>query len=299
MTTSWIPKKNNTHCYLQKTNSLEDLRSLPYPIRRFNDQIAEQLDYVTREEPLELKIEYYLNGRRHQKNIAITMRTPGDDVDLAYGFLLSEGVIENFDQVESVVRVSADHQDQANTLTIRLHEGIEFDEDLLLRHFYTSSSCGVCGKVSLAAVAVHVPKYERSDFKVSSQTLHELPSALREVQSEFRKTGGLHASALFDSHGGISRIREDIGRHNALDKLIGSFHREDLSHIRQYGLLLSGRASFELMQKAAIVGIPFVAAIGPPSSLAIDLAKKQNITLIGFLSSSNFNIYHGIRVDEH
>lgn len=276
---------------------MEDLRSLPYPIRRFNGQSSEQLDYVTREEPLELKLEYFSQDYWHETSIAITMRTPGDDIDLAHGFLLSEGVINSFDQVEDTYFDKS--KESSNTLIVRLKQGVEFDADLLLRHFYTSSSCGVCGKVSLAAVAVHVPQFETSSFQIARSTLHELPSKLRTVQSEFRKTGGLHASALFDIHGTLYRIREDVGRHNALDKLIGSFRGGHLSNVRQFGLLLSGRASFELIQKAAIVGIPFVAAIGSPSSLAIDLAQDQKITLVGFLSKSNLNIYCGKRVYEH
>ncbi|MDE0093991.1 MAG: formate dehydrogenase accessory sulfurtransferase FdhD [Gammaproteobacteria bacterium] len=276
---------------------MEDLRSLPYPIRRFNGQSSKRLDYVTREEPLELKLEYFSKASKHQTSIAVTMRTPGDDIDLAHGFLLSEGVINSFDQVEDTYFDSPN--ENSNTLVVCLKQGVEFDAELLLRHFYTSSSCGVCGKVSLAAVAVHVPKFETSSFQIPRSTLHQLPTNLRQLQSEFRKTGGLHASALFDTEGTIYRVREDIGRHNALDKLIGSFRSDNLSNIRQFGLLLSGRASFELLQKAAIVGIPFVAAIGSPSSLAIDLAQEQRITLVGFLSRSNLNIYCGERVCEH
>ncbi len=220
------------------------------------------------------------------------MRTPGDDIDLCYGFMLSEGIIDSFNQVESVKETES----SGYTVIAKLKPDVQFDTETLLRHFYTSSSCGICGKVSIAAVKVHVRTHSPSNFSISSSNLNLLPRKLVEKQQEFQQTGGLHASALFDHKGEICRVREDIGRHNALDKLVGSWHHRGLDSMRNLGLVLSGRANFELIQKAAIAGVPLVASIGPPSSLAIDLAKEQDMTLIGFLKQNSFNVYHGERV---
>ena len=242
------------------------------------------------EEPLEFKIEHWVAGAYQQYSLAVTMRTPGDDADLASGFLLSEGIIDHFRRIDQV------RTDGPNTITVRLAKDVYFDPESLLRHFYTTSSCGVCGKTSLAAVKVHINTHMESDFVISAENLKLLTSRLQKHQSEFQKTGGLHASALFDSDGNILSLREDVGRHNALDKLIGSLRNATQYKPQKCGLLLSGRASFELMQKSAIASLPLVASIGPPSSLAIDLAQEQDITLVGFLRSNSFNVYHGARV---
>lgn len=268
------------------------------PIQKFGvDQVSAD-DFVTVEEPLEIRVRYYEEGQFHESSLSVTMRTPGDDTDLACGFLLTEGIIAGYDQIQSVSKltISGDGANADNVVTIQLQESTRFNPDSLLRHFYTSSSCGVCGKVSLASVNVHVPEHAPSDFTISTSRIELLPQLLRNRQVEFSKTGGLHASALFDNKARILKIREDIGRHNALDKLIGSFRDLGLSTLRSSGLLLSGRASFELLQKAAIAGIPLVASIGPPSSLAIELARDQEITLVGFLREKTFNLYHGERV---
>lgn len=268
------------------------------PVRRIGANSHAFNDFVTVEEPLELRIEHYQNGRLQQSSISVTMRTPGDDLDLAYGFLLSEGIVDSFSSVETARAHSSEATAPSsdNTVVVRLREDCNFDPESLLRHFYTSSSCGVCGKVSLAAVDVHIPRRPASRFRIPSKFVATLGDKLRQRQIEFERTGGLHASAVFDRNGAIVRLREDIGRHNALDKLIGSYRDSELAVLREHGLLLSGRASFELLQKAAIAGIPFVASIGPPSTLAIDLARDQDITLIGFLREDSFNQYHGDRV---
>ena len=272
-------------------------RHLTVPIRRFGTGPQPDKDVVTVEEPLEIRIAHIHNGSLTEHSLSVTMRTPGDDIDLSYGFLLSEGIIEEFGQVETVNFVSTDAPDVHNTLTVTLRENTPFDPESLLRHFYTSSSCGVCGKVSIAAVQVHIPTHQPSKFHIKASELQALPSRLTNKQLEFQKTGGLHASAIFNSKGEILRIREDVGRHNALDKLIGSARStSSLPGRRDCGLLLSGRASFELIQKAAIAGFPLVAAIGSPSSLAIDLAKAEDITLIGFLRNNGFNLFHGSRL---
>ena len=247
-------------------------------------------DSVSVEEPLEFKIEHLVADAYQLYSLAVTMRTPGDDADLASGFLLSEGIISGFRQIDEI------RTDGPNTITIRLAEDVFFDPESLLRHFYTTSSCGVCGKTSLAAVKVHVSTKPKSNFLISADVLKVLPTRLQQHQSEFQKTGGLHASALFNVDGQIQALREDVGRHNALDKLIGSLRNMEIYEPHDCGLLLSGRASFELMQKSAIAGFPLIASIGPPSSLAIDLAHEQDITLIGFLRPNGFNVYHGSRV---
>ncbi|MXW53640.1 MAG: formate dehydrogenase accessory sulfurtransferase FdhD [Gammaproteobacteria bacterium] len=268
------------------------------PIQKFGSRLESTDDFVTIEEPLEIRIRYFDKRQIRENSLSVTMRTPGDDLDLACGFLLSEGIVKDYSQIQEAV-LGADWGDAPsaeNVVSIQLHEGAQFDPDSLLRHFYTTSSCGVCGKVSLATVKVHVPSHLPSDFKISADQITLLPNNLRNRQMEFSKTGGLHASALFDSDAKILRVREDVGRHNALDKLLGSFRESGLESLRTSGLLLSGRASFELLQKAAIAGIPLVASIGPPSSLAIDLARDQDITLIGFLRDETFNLYHGERV---
>lgn len=268
------------------------------PIQKFGPSLETTDDFVTIEEPLEIRIRYFDKRQIRENSLSVTMRTPGDDLDLACGFLLSEGIVRDYSQIQEAV-LGADWGDAPsaeNVVSIQLHEGAQFDPDSLLRHFYTTSSCGVCGKVSLATVNVHVPPHLPSDFKMSADQIALLPNNLRNRQMEFSKTGGLHASALFDSDAKILRVREDVGRHNALDKLLGSFRESGLDSLRTSGLLLSGRASFELLQKAAIAGIPLVASIGPPSSLAIDLARDQDITLIGFLRDETFNLYHGERV---
>lgn len=266
------------------------MRNRDYRIRRVNHTSEVCEDSVSVEEPLEFKIEHWVSGSYQLFSLAVTMRTPGDDADLVSGFLLSEGIIEHFQKIDNI------RTDGPNTVTVRLEKDVYFDPESLLRHFYTTSSCGVCGKTSLAAVKVHVSARLETSFSISTEILKILPTRLKQYQSEFQKTGGLHASALFNSDGQIQALREDVGRHNALDKLIGSLRDSTQYRPQDCGLLLSGRASFELLQKSAIAGFPFVASIGPPSSLAIDLAREQDISLIGFLRPNGFNIYHGSRV---
>lgn len=267
------------------------MRNRDYRIRRVNHTLEVCEDSVSVEEPLEFKVEHWVSDTYQQYSLAVTMRTPGDDADLVSGFLFSEGIIDHFRQIDHV------RSDGPNTITVRLDKDVYFDPESLLRHFYTTSSCGVCGKTSLAAVQVHVSTKLASSFEISARILKVLPERLQQYQSEFQKTGGLHASALFNSEGEIQALREDVGRHNALDKLIGSLRESTQCAPQDCGLVLSGRASFELLQKSAIVGFPVVASIGPPSSLAIDLAQDQDITLVGFLRDSGFNVYHGSRVN--
>lgn len=245
-------------------------------------------DFAAIEEPLEISIT--LKSAQPEicnKNISITMRTPGADKDLALGFLFTEGIINSFSQIENVIQ-------STNNINIQLKNSSALDLSKLERHFYTSSSCGVCGKSSIVAIkTVRQIKVDITTFTVPKATIYSLPLKLREQQKVFETTGGLHAAALFNQNGNLSILREDVGRHNALDKLIGAALQENTIPLSNQLLLLSGRISFELVQKAAMAGIQFIMAIGAPSSLAIELAKEFNITLIGFLNTERFNIYTG------
>ncbi len=260
---------------------------------------AEGTDLVTVEEPLEIRLGYRAPRETEadgyaEMSIAVTMRTPGDDFDLALGFLLGEGVIAAPKDVASIEFCGPPSPDKGlrNVVKVTLADDVRFDAERLSRHVFTSSSCGVCGKASLDAVRMETPTVERRALNIDAAALANLPASLREKQREFARTGGLHASACFDASGQIHRLREDVGRHNALDKLIGSYLVEgEDAPLTAMGVLLSGRASFELVQKAAMTRAPLIAAIGPPSSLAIELAAETGIGLIGFLKAETFNVY--------
>ena len=227
-------------------------------------------DEVAVEEPLEIRV----NGRA----VAVTMRTPGHDEELALGFLVSEGF--------RPLRAAVPPDLPANTIDV---EG-EVDLGRLQRNFYTSSSCGVCGKGALEAVAVEAPRVE-SPLRVASGLVAELPSRLREAQPTFAATGGLHATALFDASGSLLSLREDVGRHNAMDKVIGWAFLEQMLPLADSLLCVSGRLSFELVQKAAVAGCPVLVAVGAPSTLAVDLAQDRGITLCGFVRGGQVNVY--------
>lgn len=266
-----------------------------YPFLKGNIE-AIQTDVVAMEEPLEMILAFGESQNRQRKSLSITMRTPtGHDFELAAGFLLSEGIITNFTQILSMRYIANANESidlQGNVLQIDLHARVSFEMEKLQRHFYTSSSCGVCGKTAIELVQQQSCYFSSSDFpKVPSYILLQLPEKLGASQSLFTKTGGIHAAALFDTKGNLLTLREDVGRHNTLDKLLGFALKENMIPLQENILLLSGRISFELVQKAAIAGIPIIAAIGAPSSLAIELAAENNITLIGFLRQERFNIY--------
>ena len=263
-------------------------------ISRVAAGLEETDDVVATEEPLEIRLELDgADGQRVERSISITMRTPGNDEELALGFLYSEGIIRQAADV-LLARPCGPPAPNGliNVVRVELAPGVGVDLDRLERHFYTSSSCGVCGKASLDAVAVQ-GRFDiaANGFRVAQSVLGDLPAALRSDQAVFEATGGLHASGLFDAGGSIVALREDVGRHNALDKLVGSRLQAGALPLAEYGLVLSGRASFELMQKAMMAGCPLVAAVGAPSSLAVDLAREFGITLIGFLKPNRFNIY--------
>ena len=242
-------------------------------------------DVVSMEEPLQIRLIHGPAHARIETDVAVTMRTPGDDAALALGFLHTEGIIESAAEVTSF-------DTSENMVSVSLAPSAAFEPEALRRNTYATSSCGICGKASIEAVHVRIPdRAGRDRFVVDAATLETLPAALRAHQEAFQQTGGIHASAAFAPDGRIDRVAEDVGRHNALDKLIGSYLVDDGLPLTDLGLLFSGRASFELVQKAAVAGCPFVVAIGPPSSLAVELAAEQRITLVGFLRDGRFNIY--------
>lgn len=249
-------------------------------------------DMLATEEPLEIRISYGAFSQRVQKSISVTMRTPGNDFELATGFLFTEGIIENWDNVISIKHCNGLHE---NVVRVELKDDVKLDLSKLERNFYTTSSCGVCGKSSIEAVRTvcRLPAAENGELQFSSEIIYSLPGILRSQQAIFENTGGLHACALFDTSGNLLLTREDVGRHNALDKLVGAALEQTLFPLDKHLLLLSGRASFELIQKAWMAGIKIVAAVGAPSSLAVQMAEESGMTLIGFLRGEVFNIYSG------
>ena len=246
------------------------------------------------EEPLEIRL-MWPDGRQQDRvqRLAVTMRTPGHDAELAVGFLVGEGVVRQpEDIVEAFHTPLKAGATDPNVMVIRLAEGVTVDARRLERHVYTTSSCGVCGKTSLEAVgAIRGPALPEGPT-LTPEVVSSLPGTLREKQAVFEQTGGLHAAALFTAGGELVRVREDVGRHNAVDKLVGSFVLDGQS-IPPGVLLVSGRASFELAQKALVAGIPVLAAVGAPSSLAVDLAADSGMTLLGFVRDGRFNVYAG------
>lgn len=247
-------------------------------------------DQLAIEEPLEIQLQYGAEDNRQKQSISITMRTPGDDADLAAGFLYTEGIVNSSTQIQGFERPLLDQ----NTILVKLSPATQFDMHQLERHFYTSSSCGVCGKSSIDAVRQKsFPQLSGGLPRVHQDLIPQLPLLLREKQDIFDYTGGLHAAALFHPSGQLQSIKEDVGRHNALDKLIGAALMTSRIPLQEYILLLSGRISFELVQKALMAGIPFITAVGAPSSLAIELAREGGMTVVGFVRQDRFNVYTG------
>ncbi len=251
-------------------------------------------DRVAVEEPLEIRLGYGTPEGHTASSISVTMRTPGDDAELAVGFLFSESIIQSAGDVLNVEHSGPAAPDTGshNIIRIDLAAHVDVDLDRLRRNFYTTSSCGVCGKSSLDALRIIGAKPlnpERGKFR--KDVLIAMPGALRDRQRAFEQTGGLHAAAAFNSQGEILVVHEDVGRHNAVDKVIGSLLTRNLLPASDLGLLVSGRASFELMQKTLIAGIPLLAAVSAPSSLAVQLANEFNVSLVGFLRDATFNIY--------
>jgi FdhD protein len=235
-------------------------------------------DVLAIEEPLEIRV--------GDKPVSVTLRTPGDDFDLAAGFLFSESILRSGEEVDSYR-----HWGSPNVVRVSLREGVRVDLQRLQRHFYSTSSCGVCGKVTIDALRVQTTPIE-SPIRVSRDVVNALPEQLRAHQTAFDATGGIHAAGIFSADGTLLRIREDVGRHNAVDKVIGSFFREG-TPLGPHILMVSGRTSFEIVQKAIVARIHVLAAVGAPSTLAVDLAREFGLTLLGFVRDGRLNVYAG------
>lgn len=274
------------------------LSSTSFLVARVKDALSQnEMDILAIEEPLEIRLGYELeSGLRERKTVSITMRTPGHDFELALGFLYTEGIIESIDEIDSIKHCGPTlNKALAKNIVIVELKAIKMKNRLakLDRHFYTSSSCGVCGKTSIEALKIQSPFMDQPrPYQVPCDFIHRLPEMLRASQSVFENTGGLHASGIFSKKDGLILVREDVGRHNALDKVIGYCLLNKLLPLSEVVLLVSGRASFELVQKAAMAGIQIMAAVGAPSSLAVELAIEMNMTLLGFVRNQRFNIYH-------
>lgn len=247
-------------------------------------------DVLAIEEPLEIRLGFDRDGQRQHQSISITMRTPGDDFDLAAGFLFTEGIVQFARHIADIQHCGG----QDNVVKVELTTDVPVDFARLQRHFYTSSSCGVCGKTSIEALHANAcPTLPKATWQIAAEVIHDLPAKLRAAQAVFDSTGGLHAAALFHPTGELVALREDVGRHNAVDKLIGAAMQAGNTPLHDYLLLVSGRASFELVQKALMGGLPMLAAVGAPSSLAVELADEFGMTVIGFVRDGRFNIYCG------
>jgi FdhD protein len=261
-------------------------RSLEYTaVTEWNDgQVHSQQDSLAAEEPLEIRVD--------GKALTVTMRTPGNDRELAAGFLLTEGIIEAREQLSELHSVTSDSAVRSNVVEVRL-ENPTIAPESLERNFFQASSCGICGKASIEAIrhrGLHAPD---DKFRVLPEVLCRLPEILRAEQAVFDHTGGLHAAALFDAGGKLVVLREDIGRHNAVDKLVGWALLEDRLPLRDSIMLVSGRGGFEIIQKALAAGVPVVASVSAPSSLAVKLAREMGLTLVGFLRGQRFVVYSG------
>jgi FdhD protein len=250
------------------------------------DRGISDLDQLVVEEPLEIRLRFRRRSILVHKPISITMRTPGQDQELAVGFLYTEGILHRRNDIEAI--------EQGRDSSISVTVAGDLDLSRLERHFYTSSSCGVCGKTSLQALQINREIHlDPSRPKYSAEFLLQTPSLVREKQSIFERTGGLHGAALFDREQNLVRICEDVGRHNAVDKLVGAELLSGRSDFSELLLFVSGRAGFELVQKSIMTGIPFMVAVGAPSSLSVELAREYGSTLVGFLRERRFNLYSG------
>jgi FdhD protein len=261
-------------------------------VRVDKGQSLTRKDFLATEEPLEIRL---LAGKQKQ-TLAVTMRTPGNDFELAAGFLLSEGVIsrrEDISKITYCVDKDVSEEQRYNIVNVQLRAKELPELATLERHFYTNSSCGVCGKASLESLENRNLKALESSLEVSASLLYTLPEKLRKSQGLFEVTGGLHAAALFDKAGSLIALREDVGRHNAMDKLLGWAMLENHLPLAESIVLVSGRASFELVQKALVAGVSVFCSVSAPSSLAVDVAKRFNMSLVGFLREERFNVYAG------
>jgi len=261
-------------------------------VEKFSGAAAQQaVDAIAVEEPLEIQLVFGSAKARRTKSISVTMRTPGDDFDLAVGFLMTEGVVRDSADIE---RQLSDARPAAqNVVRIELAPHVAVSIGHLERNFYTTSSCGVCGKSSILALRTIGPPRSAGHFQVAPEFVSALPGRLLAAQDAFGRTGGLHAAGLFDLSGNLLASREDVGRHNAVDKLLGAEFLADRTPLNDRVLMLSGRSSFELLQKAAMGGVPMVVSVGAPSTLAVQLAREFGMTLAGFVRADHFNVYCG------
>ena len=266
-----------------------------YKVLKFESKVLNEFDdQISIEEPLEIILKYKDKKTWVEKTISITMRTPGHDEDLVRGFLFNERVVEQINHIDNIELVGdpVGQYKLKNKAVATINNAENIDIDKIKRNFLTNSSCGVCGKTSLDSLEIiKKDKILRSVPKINHEIIMKSPLMLRQNQSEFAKTGGIHASGLFDKNGNIIALREDVGRHNALDKLIGSVLKENLIDCSSQFLTCSGRLNFDLVQKALMANIGVLVGVGAPTSLAVDLAKKFNMTLVGFVKDKSFNIY--------
>jgi FdhD protein len=249
-------------------------------------------DALATEEPMETRL--IAAGQRH--TIAVTMRTPGSDFELSAGFLYGEGIVATREEIRAITYClddGVDAEQRYNIVNVELPAGVNPDLRMLERHFYTNSSCGVCGKASLEALEIRGCPVVAPGPVVTPEVIYALPDQLRRAQRLFEATGGLHAAALFDAAGDLVTLREDVGRHNAIDKLVGWALLQDRLPLTDHIVMVSGRSSFEILQKCVAAGAPIVCAVSAPSSLAVDVARRFGVTLVGFLRGRRFNIYAG------
>lgn len=263
--------------------------------KRSNGQERTESDLVVVEEPLEISLGFFLNEQWQEKSLSITMRTPGHDSELAAGFLFTEGIIPTASAIAGICSsVGSEGEIRSNRVRVDLHAGLTFEEKHLHRHFYTTSSCGVCGKASLDALRINPRlKILPDQPKIDGKIIETLAQKLKSSQELFHKTGGLHAAGLFTSKGRLVCLREDVGRHNAVDKLIGKKLLAGQLPLTNNLMMVSGRTSFEILQKALVAGIAIVVAVSAPSSLAVDIARDFGMTLVGFVRPGRYNIYTG------
>ena len=283
---------------LEKTGKVRSGSKTKARVRVVEDGRARvKSDYLATEEPMEIRL---VTGGKTQ-TVAVTMRTPGADFELAAGFLYGEGIISSREEIKKIsycVDSDVDAEQRYNIVNVELRGSREYDLRSLERHFYTTSACGVCGKASLEQLELRGCPIVGSGPEVSAGTIYALPEKLREAQGLFEATGGLHAAALFDAEGDLLAVREDVGRHNATDKLVGWALLEGRLPLSEKIVVVSGRSSFEILQKCLTAGVPIVCAVSAPSSLAVDVAREFGMTLVGFLRGGRFNVYAGFdRID--
>ncbi len=261
--------------------------------RHRDGRVVRKKDTLAVEEPLEIRVSWKATERRRVEPVAITMRTPGDDFELVAGFLHGEGIVSTADDLQELTYCRGDEDQEYNIVEARLRAGVSFDADSMRRNVFTSSSCGICGKASIEAVQATGCSMLPGGFVVPGALLCDLPDRLLEGQGVFERTGGLHAAGLFQADGSLDVLREDVGRHNAVDKVLGHALLARVLPAHHQVLLVSGRASFEIVQKALMAQVPVLVAVGAPSSLAVDLASRFRQTLVGFARNGGFNVYCG------